>query len=82
MKFGREVGVEVRKAADKNTRDAAKAYTRRSYRDELHGVFQLVTIWRALGRKVSSSAVLPRQYTDDLTEDDSGTVYGRVHQGH
>ncbi|KZV77937.1 hypothetical protein EXIGLDRAFT_784545, partial [Exidia glandulosa HHB12029] len=49
--FGHTAKVKVRDdPADKNTRDDPASYTRRKFHKEVHGVFQLVSIWRALGR--------------------------------
>lgn len=50
--FGVAVGVQVKaNAADKASRDKLAGYTRlHEASDELHGVFQLVALWRSMSR--------------------------------
>lgn len=50
--FGSAVGVQVKRdAADKDSRDNLAGYTRlHEAKDELHGVFQLVALWRSISR--------------------------------
>ncbi|EJD47362.1 hypothetical protein AURDEDRAFT_123532 [Auricularia subglabra TFB-10046 SS5] len=60
MRFGYEISVNIKKAADKNTRDSlASLYARRKHTNELHGVFQLVTLWRAIGRNAKTAEAGP-----------------------
>ncbi|EJD36642.1 hypothetical protein AURDEDRAFT_174323 [Auricularia subglabra TFB-10046 SS5] len=71
MKFGRDISVDIKKAADKNTRDARASYTRRAHSAELHGVFQELPqlfAYDILSVKIKIQAFLAgqRSPTDEL----------------
>lgn len=75
MEFGRSAGVGIRKAADRNGRDVATGYSRQAVDGEVHGAFQLVYVWRAIGRgTVSTSCETSPVCRPNLAGDGGGPI--------